>query len=374
MSSYNEMPQDANLEADSGECLARSAFRRAKRVYVKHKGASDRLLAQRSAFSAGSRQNDFFTRAVLECFACHFLHNPAYRRLCLHQSILPGDIRKYADLGCLPYITVKAENGHLQNILTTAAASSIKLYCRQNAADGQAADIPLDARSLRRLRRAADNMGRAYRLYSRENVNYLFLTPSAGSQPDAWGIWEQVQLTQLTKIRHIHTGSAFADGCAQVLERFRAEGSAWRIAGSPEQIIRLAESAPQLDAECLAARRSYAFACTSWEEYGSLPRREIAQALGIPSSNVRAVCTAPLQLLPFCGCEAGKLHVPVYARIIVRDPQTLQPQIPSRSGLLQFLSPCLSGCASFSVLTEYKGHLETDCPCGRRAPVLIVEE
>ena len=125
------MPQNANREADSGECLARSAFRRAKRVYAKHKGASDRLLAQRSAFSAGSRQNDFFTRAVLECFACHFLHNPAYRRLCLHQNIRPGDIRKYADLGCLPYITVKAENGHLQNILTTAAASSVKLYCRQ---------------------------------------------------------------------------------------------------------------------------------------------------------------------------------------------------------------------------------------------------
>ena len=367
------MPQDLDREAESGVALSlsRSDIRRAKRVYTRHKGAVDRLLAQCSAFGAGCRQNDFFTGAVLECFARHFLNNPSYRRLCLNHGIQPGNIRKYADLGSLPYIT--AHSGNLEDILPTAAASAIKLRCRQTLG-GQSFDIPLEARSLRRLRRAADNIGRACGLHSREKVNYLFLTSSDGPQNDAWEMWRKTGAARLTKTGSCRTVSAWDAECSRIFEQYLSEGSAWRIIGSAEQIMQSAASVPISAADFQAVRRSYILVYTSWEEYNRLPRTEIAQNFGISPGSVRAVCTAPLQLIPFCACEAGRLHVPVYSRIIVRCPQSLQPQTPDRTGLLQFITPCLSACASFSVLTEYKGRLETDCPCGRRAPVLIVEE
>ncbi len=70
----------------------------------------------------------------------------------------------------------------------------------------------------------------------------------------------------------------------------------------------------------------------------------------------------------FLECEAGVLHAPSFADVIVRDARTLAPAPFGREGLIQVLSALPTSYPGHSLLTEDLGTLlgEDDCPCGKR--------
>jgi phenylacetate-coenzyme A ligase PaaK-like adenylate-forming protein len=66
-------------------------------------------------------------------------------------------------------------------------------------------------------------------------------------------------------------------------------------------------------------------------------------------------------------CEAGWLHTPSYADVIIRDRMTLAPLATGEEGLIQVLSVLPRSYPGHSLLTEDLGTIagEDDCPCGR---------
>jgi hypothetical protein len=69
----------------------------------------------------------------------------------------------------------------------------------------------------------------------------------------------------------------------------------------------------------------------------------------------------------FVECEAGHLHAPSFADVLVRHPLTLAPLSTREAGLIQVVS-CLPGSyPGHSLLTEDLGTVlgEDDCACGR---------
>lgn len=69
----------------------------------------------------------------------------------------------------------------------------------------------------------------------------------------------------------------------------------------------------------------------------------------------------------FFECEAGWLHTPAYADVIVRDRMTLEPLVSGEEGLIQVLSILPRSYPGHSLLTEDLGTIagEDDCSCGR---------
>lgn len=69
----------------------------------------------------------------------------------------------------------------------------------------------------------------------------------------------------------------------------------------------------------------------------------------------------------FVECEAGHLHAPLFAEVLVRDPATLRLLPHGKTGLLQVLSALPQSYPGHSLLTEDVGRVlgEDDCPCGR---------
>jgi Acyl-protein synthetase, LuxE len=69
----------------------------------------------------------------------------------------------------------------------------------------------------------------------------------------------------------------------------------------------------------------------------------------------------------FMECEHGRLHAPVFADVIVRDPVTLEPLPMGHSGVIQVVSVLPRSYPGHSLLTEDVGVVlgEDDCPCGR---------
>lgn len=69
----------------------------------------------------------------------------------------------------------------------------------------------------------------------------------------------------------------------------------------------------------------------------------------------------------FVECEAGRLHAPLFADVIFRDPLDWRECAVGETGVIQVLSALPRSYPGHSLLTEDRGVLlgEDDCPCGR---------
>ena len=63
-------------------------------------------------------------------------------------------------------------------------------------------------------------------------------------------------------------------------------------------------------------------------------------------------------------CQRHHFHVPVYSRIIIRDPETLAPVPNGTPGLVNLISPMDIGTPLLSVMTDDLGVLHDACECG----------
>jgi phenylacetate-coenzyme A ligase PaaK-like adenylate-forming protein len=70
----------------------------------------------------------------------------------------------------------------------------------------------------------------------------------------------------------------------------------------------------------------------------------------------------------FVDCSEGNKHVPIFSQVIIRDPYTLQPCPPGKTGLIEVMSILADSYYDQAVLTEDLGMLigMDDCPCGRK--------
>lgn len=69
----------------------------------------------------------------------------------------------------------------------------------------------------------------------------------------------------------------------------------------------------------------------------------------------------------FMECEAGRLHAPLLADVVVRRPLDLKPAAIDEKGLIEVVSVLPGSYPGHALLTEDEGMLlgEDDCPCGR---------
>jgi hypothetical protein len=77
----------------------------------------------------------------------------------------------------------------------------------------------------------------------------------------------------------------------------------------------------------------------------------------------------------FVECEAGRLHAPAFADVIVRDGASFAPQPFGAPGIVQVLSALPQSYPGHSLLTEDVGTVlgEDDCVCGKKGKSFSVE-
>lgn len=361
-------------------------LRRARRVFAKNFGATDRLIAQRSAFAVGMRQNSFFLRAMQENFAKHFLGCELYRNHCLKHGFEPKDIKSYEDIWKIPYIFVTVFK---RNTLVTGPKDKVVISLTSSGTGGEQSAIHLDARSLRRVRRLVFNICRDYKITSREKTNYLCFTYDPHIAKDLGTAFSDELLTNLTRSGKVHyaikpdaNGEWFLDknACYDALEEFEKEGSAFRILGFP------AHTWEVLQGYVTERGRKLHFPAASliltgggWKTLGDkmipkdLFRRETADILGIPVSRIRDLYGMVEHGVPYIECECGNMHVPIHSRVATRDPGSMEILPDGQRGIFHFLTPYLSSFPALSLVTTDIGYISHNCPCGRQAPVINLE-
>ena len=97
------------------------------------------------------------------------------------------------------------------------------------------------------------------------------------------------------------------------------------------------------------------------------------EVLGVDDKHIFEFFGAVEHPILYTDCRCHHFHIPNYARIIIRDVETLEPVKPGEVGLINLLTPFSSGTPLLSVMTDDLGILhEEECACGEKSQYLEI--
>ena len=98
------------------------------------------------------------------------------------------------------------------------------------------------------------------------------------------------------------------------------------------------------------------------------------KTLGIKEENIVEFFGAVEHPVLYTHCKEHHFHVPVYSRIVIRDPDTLEPLPIGQTGLVNLISPLDKATPILSVMTDDLGRLHEggECGCGTGTPFLEI--
>ncbi len=99
----------------------------------------------------------------------------------------------------------------------------------------------------------------------------------------------------------------------------------------------------------------------------------VEEVLGIDDKHVFEFFGAVEHPILYTDCRNHHFHIPNYARVIIRDIETLEPVKPGQVGLINLLTPMMVGTPILSIMTDDLGILhEETCPCGEKSMYLEI--
>lgn len=344
-------------------------------------------LVELSPFDYSKTSKDLFLEAMrytalYQCDKSNFL-----KAFYKHLKFNPKSIKSECDLFKIPYIFV---NAFKERDLTTLRDSEIVLELKSSGTTGQRSRIQLDMNSLLRVRRMAWNVFDSLGLCDLENkYGYICLTYDPGFAGDIGTAWTDMLLTSFTKTEEVfycfkwdNTKNDFyfdIDGSINKLREYEEKNIRVRILGFPAFVLKLTQEYkrffgryPKLNAN------SFVITGGGWKTLEneavdkSTFRKMLADNLSIPVENIRDLFGMVEHGVAYVDCRLGNFHIPIYGKVIPRDPYTLKPLGYRRSGLLEFMTPYLTSYPSFVLLSTDWGELIESCECGLKGPVLKI--
>lgn len=98
------------------------------------------------------------------------------------------------------------------------------------------------------------------------------------------------------------------------------------------------------------------------------------KVLGLDDRDIVEFYGAVEHPILYMDCEYHHFHVPIYSRVLIRDVQTLEPVPNGTPGLVNLITPLVTGTPLLSVMTDDLGvlHDGCDCSCGIQTPYLEI--
>ncbi|HOX22905.1 MAG TPA: hypothetical protein PLL10_05530 [Elusimicrobiales bacterium] len=349
--------------------------------------AVNRLL-ETPAFSHGKKSEQLFVAAMREAARVHYRSCREFRGIWRSANFSPDKLRRPADVARIPFIFVSAFK---ERSLETLARSQIVLELTSSGTSGQKSRMLLDKQSLLRVRRLAwqvfNGLGLADLSATADSLCFTYDPDVAKNLGTAF---TDKLLTGMTRIGEVFYALRWdsakkdfffdMDSSIAALERFERSGRQTRVIGFPAHALMLCEEFRKRHGR--AARLSpdsWVITGGGWKDNKdkavdkSLMRARIAHGLGLGAERVRDLFGMVEHGVPYVDCKLGNFHVPVYGKVLVRHPATLELLPYGKTGLLQFITPYLSSYPSISLLSSDFGSLSPRCRCGLTGEVLHIQ-
>ena len=331
-----------------------------------------KLFEHINAFDYTTETENLFTEAINETLHWHITNNSDYK-LFLAENGLVDFKRKYSSETIAPLLIDIFKKYPLLSV----PEKQIKLTIASQS--NRSRKLLLDARSHKRILKIYENIFKTLDMVSyNQKVNYICLTPDLKGKPNQDDNFFYNLLTDLTAHRSVYYAfKTDKDGelkfnieeTANKIIDYSCHPEPIRIIGPSTFLQFIFDWFEEHNIFLKFGKSSY---CLILEENMDSNISQISDKLrnkseylfGIPKDNCKKIFILPEQGIPFISCKCGKLHIPIYSRALIVDPESMLPIDDESEGLLVLMTPYISSFPAVSLLTNLKAKLENDCECG----------
>jgi phenylacetate-coenzyme A ligase PaaK-like adenylate-forming protein len=330
---------------------------------------TDHLLSS-NPFDFTTASENLFVKSFQEMALHHYNHNSYFKFIWDNKKIHPKDILTEKDLERVPMILVNQFKEH-----DFKSSENIVLTLGSSGTSGQRSVQHLDQYSLDNVKKLAFKIHDQLGMVDKQKYNYLCFTYDPEVANDLGTAFTDELLTSFTQVNEIYYTFQFdkqiddfkmnVKEVVETLKRFELSPYPTRILGFPAFLNEIVD---EFDLKLNLGDDSWIQTGGGWKSKADeeIPKDEfrikMSKALGLPKENIRDLFGMVEHGIPYVDCRQGKLRIPNYSRVFIRDPKTLEILPHGEIGLIQFLCSYNSSYPAMSILTTDWGcvHLEGD--------------
>ncbi len=339
-------------------------------------------------YAHGPEFDALFVRALAQSARWHRDRSPFYRQLLRSRGFAPEDLRSMDDAARLPFVLANFFKTHE---VLSVPPEQVAARFTSSGTSGQKSQMFFDRWSLGAGQRMLDRVFAHFGwIEPASPVRYLLLSYETGADEGLGTAYTDNYLCRYAPAREVfhalrrdgrggHEFDAF--GAIERLERWAAEGLRVRVFGYPAFLQFTLERLRDLRRPPLRLHeKSLVFLGGGWKGHAerAISKEELyaeaSRRLGIADERLRDGFGSVEHPIPYVECARHRFHVPVWARVFIRDARSLEPVGFGRPGLLHLVSPYITSSPAHSVLMSDLATLRpgAECGCGIATPFFVV--
>lgn len=339
-----------------------------------------KLFSHRRLYDVGGTDASFVA-AMREMVGFHTAACPEYAQILQHQDYDPNSLQTIDDLHRLPPLPTLFLKSHT---LLSTPWDKLLFKATSSGTGGRPSQAGLDRDSSWQAFKMVWRTFRHHGVLSPRRTNYIVLGYEPSDHNQMGAVQTAYGTTLAAPAHHREyalkdTGSTYElniGGIVDALRRYEKEGKPVRFMGFPAYFYFLLQILRDEGIQLQLHPKSMVMLAGGWKQFffQAADKQELyalsRERLGIDDSRFRDFYGAVEHPIVYCDCKNHHFHQPVYSRVIVRDPVTLEPVPMGTPGILNLITPLMKSMPFLSVMTDDLGimHPPEECGCGINAP------
>ena len=336
----------------------------------------EKLCDETKAFVFSHENDMLFFEAMKENYLAQYEKQPYIRFLSERSGFNPSMMNKYEDVFRIPPLFVGTMKQHK---FKSVVDEEITMTLTSSGTAGQKTQTFFDAPSLERLEKLSGFVFKEIGMVSNKPVHYFVFNYDRGKASDVGTAWSAEQKTKLAPAIATYWTIEWNEQKAEFdfdIEKWVRKiielpsNDTVRFVGFPAFIFKFVQELIKVKPGFRVHPDSFVIAGGGWKNHTgeTMTHKDFAYYLekniGLPAENVRDTYGMAEHGIPYAACKKGYHHVPVYGRLLVRDPLNMRIKHPGEEGLLHLITPFNTAQSNLSVLSTDLCILKEDCSCG----------
>lgn len=337
----------------------------------------------------GRAADDLFMEKLIENTLFQFEHCQEYRRILMAKGFTKDRIRNMDSPQELPFLPTLYLKRHR---MFSVPEKKLKIMATSSGTSGNKSVIGFDRKSLWAGLGMLLALGREHGLFSLVPSHYVILGYEYDRHEEmavmktVYGqTWFTPALSRTYALRYTGNGenrgfTLELDNIRKRLTELGRQRFPVRILGFPFYVWKLLEDMQKTGMRLSLPKGSLIATGGGWKQHFSQQvdkktmYRLAYEVLGIPEEKCLEFFGAVEHPVPYCSCPNHHFHVPVYARVIIRDVDTYEPVRNGVPGFVNLVTPAMHSMPIASIVTDDLGilHDAEECGCTIRTPYLEI--
>ena len=326
-----------------------------------------------------------FVRAAADSCAWHMGRCPEYRAMAQGLGFSPKKLLETGDLSLIPMVPTLFFKRHA---LFSMSRGRMGMQVTSSGTSGKFSQVGFDWGAMFAEVPMVLKLGWRHGLVSLRPANYVVLgykphrENHTGVTRTMFGLTffapplRRFYALRMEQGRYVPD----LDGAARALAQFARSPFPTRIVGFPSYLWFGLKRMEELGLSLQLRPGSKILLAGGWKQHAAqqveksvlydLARR----VLGIEEGHIHELFGAVEHPIFYNTCRNHHFHVPIYARVLIRDVRTLEPLPMGQVGLVNLITPLNRATPVTSVVTDDLGVLRPgeDCGCGIQSPYLTI--